>query len=420
VSGTVTPNFRLLKPPFDNLPWDQAVNGNMDIIDAALGQYLTITNFVGVWTNAHAYTPGQTTIDAQTSTFWQCLLAHTSSASPTTFAQDRAATAGRWAPTMPSGTNNAGSTNFGRNWFRNGMFNVQQRGPGPFTSVAAQPFKRLYTLDGWAMDTVNDVSTTRLIAGTDAQRAQIGDESASNTLQVTFAGTAAAGSFTGITQPIEHVAFLANKTITVSFWASAASALRLGVSFYQYFGTGGSPSPSVQGAVTIINLSTVMTRYSVTFNIPSIAGKVLGTTTHSATVIQFILTQGGVSTVGQQSGTVTFWGVQCEIGSAPTALAKTRPEDDLDRAQYFYQNSHITLTGFTDGVAGRICSVWRPHAAPMSNNPTVTLGTPTYNNMSNVRILGTPGPLGFQVIADCGNSAGTANVDVDYTVSTEI
>ena len=91
-----TPILKLSLPPFDDVPWDEAVNGDFQILDAAVGQFFGVANIVGVWRNATAYVSGQSTIDATDSSMWTCSISHTSPAAPTTFAQDRINNPTRW------------------------------------------------------------------------------------------------------------------------------------------------------------------------------------------------------------------------------------------------------------------------------------------------------------------------------------
>lgn len=94
---TVTPFLRLQKPPFDSIPWDAAINGDMDIIDGAMAQFLSIPNFSGSWVNAFVYGVGQIALDVTNSIMYVCNVSHTSSSYPTTFAQDRANHPTYWA-----------------------------------------------------------------------------------------------------------------------------------------------------------------------------------------------------------------------------------------------------------------------------------------------------------------------------------
>jgi hypothetical protein len=96
--------LRLAKPPFDTMPWDAAINGDLDIIDGFDAQFMSVPNFVGSWQNATAYITGQVALDTSNSSMWVAAVSHTSAAQPTTFAQDRAAHPGYWnAGTSPVG-----------------------------------------------------------------------------------------------------------------------------------------------------------------------------------------------------------------------------------------------------------------------------------------------------------------------------
>ena len=107
----------------------------------------------------------------------------------------------------------------------------------------------------------------------DPGRVAIGDEAADNQLTSTFTGTAGANDYARFYQFIEHVRRLAGKTVTVSFYAAASATLNLGVNLAQLFGTGGSPSATTAVAGQRVAVTTAWTRFSVTFAVPSAAGK---------------------------------------------------------------------------------------------------------------------------------------------------
>jgi hypothetical protein len=97
--ATTTPFLKLQLPPFDTIPWDDAVNGNMTIIDAFIASYMAVPNYTGQWVNNTQYIAGQTALDSSNATIYQARVTHTSSALPTTFAQDRATYPGYWLAT---------------------------------------------------------------------------------------------------------------------------------------------------------------------------------------------------------------------------------------------------------------------------------------------------------------------------------
>jgi len=243
--------------------------------------------------------------------------------------------------TVPTGATTALTntyTNVGRNLLHNGLFNIQQRGAGPWTTA-------VYTADRWQTSFVNDTDTLSLVALADSDRTQIGDEAAITTMQWACTGSATASSYSQFIQKIEGVRRLSGKTVTVSFWAKATSGTpRLGIGWLQLFGSGGSPSATVSGNYGVTSaLSATWQRYNFTAAIPSAAGKTFGTTANTDyTQFEFWLSDQGTYAgrsggIGVQTGTVQLWGIQLEIGTAATPLEKLDPRYDMSNCQRFYQ-----------------------------------------------------------------------------------
>ena len=246
----------------------------------------------------------------------------------------------KWASNIGSVTAQS-MGDVGRNLLHNPLFNVAQRGAGPFTSVGA------YTLDRWRLLFSADTNSVSAAGLVDAQRAAIGDEAAVIAIANTFTGTAGAGSYSYLQQSIEGVRRLAGKTVTVSLWAVAGSGTpKLGISLLQYFGTGGAPSASVVINGTSFPITTTFARYTVTFTIPSAAGKTLGTNNDDSISLLLWFSSGATNAtqsgnIGVQSGTIALWGVQLEIGSVATPLEKPDPRYDLANCQRFYQSGIV-------------------------------------------------------------------------------
>jgi len=83
-----------------------------------------------------------------------------------------------------------------------------------------------------------------------------------------------------IWQKIENVNTFAGQTVTLSFWWKSTNATIQSTPFVsQNFGTGGSPSGTVDLFVQTQSLvsANVWTKYSASFVVPSISGKTLGT-----------------------------------------------------------------------------------------------------------------------------------------------
>jgi hypothetical protein len=108
---TYTPILKLAQPVFDQEPWDADINGDMAIIDSALGSFFTIPGYIGIWQNNHLYAQGQTATDATDSSLWYCNVSHTSTISPYTFAQDRVTNPLNWTNQIPNGSDLADAAN---------------------------------------------------------------------------------------------------------------------------------------------------------------------------------------------------------------------------------------------------------------------------------------------------------------------
>src|SRR5215472_14064140 len=298
----------------------------------------------------------------------------------------------------------------GRSYINNGLFNIAQRGTGPFTTY-------LYTLDRWlaggSLDTISWIQAPI----TDGERAAIGDEAAQVCLQNTFTGNAGAAAFNEIVQRIEKVGRLANKTITISFWAIGNVALKIAVNASQIFGTGGSPSATVHALAVsaVVQATTTWTRYSVTIAMPSMAGKTLGTNGDDYTQLRMCLSSSTnnnafFGNIGVQSGIVKIWGVQLELGSVMTPLDYGgSPQQQLAACQrFFIATGYPYAFGFNSWAANsfQILPVWFP--VTMRGTPTVVMGASSSNTnvtMLDVLVYNQHG-IQFRAVATAAGGAG--------------
>lgn len=92
--NTLNYKFNLIQ--FDFATWHTLEYENWQSLDAILGTYIGVGNVQGVWNNSTAYAVGARVADDANGSLYQCLIAHTSPAAPTTFAQDRSANPTRW------------------------------------------------------------------------------------------------------------------------------------------------------------------------------------------------------------------------------------------------------------------------------------------------------------------------------------
>jgi len=308
----------------------------------------------------------------------------------------------------------------GRNLIHNSMFNIAQRGAGPFATLGT------YTLDRWLLFGATDAASILQVALGDGGRAAIGDEEARLGLQNTFTGNAAAGAFHRIDQRIENVSRLAGKTVTISFYASTSSGTpKLGLNMTQSFGTGGSPSAAVQALATgnSVTLSTTWTRYSSTIALPSVAGKTLGTNNDSYTALSIYFSSGatanaGAGNIGVQSGTVNIWGVQLELGPTATPLEKLDPVTQLQQCQRFFQTGFAGMSSYsTPGVSIQHILLFpvRMRAVP----GTFTTSGVSQSNCTGASI-GAWGDASSYAVSATVTATAAANFNFGWTASADL
>jgi hypothetical protein len=231
----------------------------------------------------------------------------------------------------------------GKNKYINGDFNIWQRGT-TFTGVAAAT----YTADRWRTD--HDGTGTATVSRqtfTSGAAPVAGYENPYFLRhQIASSGTA---SYFQISQLIEDARTFAGQTITASFWAKADTARTAVWYLEQNFGSGGSGGVLV--AYVTFNITTSWARYSVSFNMPSISGKTVGTNSYLYTSFR----QGTTSTGGQ----LDLWGIQLEAGSVatPFTTATGTLQGELAACQRYY---------------------WRQNASALSSKVTFGVGA-TYN-----------------------------------------
>lgn len=232
----------------------------------------------------------------------------------------------------------------GKNKIINGDFNINQRN---FTSATADA---TYGFDRWVLQTSSGCtySAQTFTLGT----APVNGYNGTNFARLLTTGQSGSSVYSVLTQNIESVRTLAGQTVTISFWAKAASGTpKIFTEVLQYFGTGGSPSASVITAGGQSTLSTSWARYSITMSIPSIAGKTLGSANTDFLQLNFWVSAGSTfdsrtSSLGIQSNTFDVWGVQVEAGSVATAFqtATGTIQGELAACQRYYAKSYALAT----------------------------------------------------------------------------
>lgn len=244
----------------------------------------------------------------------------------------------------------------GVNKIINGDFAINQRAFSSTSTFQIFMYDRFKTSSGGTTGTSTWTAQT-FTPGT----APVAGYEAKNYIRLVTSGYSNADSFSGIfNTTVEDVRTFAGQTVTVSFWAKAGSGTpNIGVRCVQYFGSGGSPSASVQYTSTVA-VTTSWARYSQTFNISSIAGKTIGTSGDSYFQVGLVASAGSSTYSGAfgsmlQNNTFEVWGIQAEAGSAPTpfSLASGTLQGELAACQRYYYR--ITSGGAGSRFANLAC-----------------------------------------------------------------
>ena len=235
------------------------------------------------------------------------------------------------------GTQEAAGFAAGKNKIINGDFRFNQRA---FTSTTTN---QTYGFDRWQYNFTDGTNTYSAQTFTPGAAPVAGYE-AINFARIVSTGQTLTSATTIFIQRIEDVRTLANQTATVSFWAKTTTGTpKVSVESIQRFGTGGSPSSNVNTYAGQVTLSTSWTRYSVTVNIPSISGKTLGTNNDSSLQLNLWTSAGSdfnarTNSLGIQSTTIDFWGVQVEASSTASDFqtATGTIQGELAACQRYY------------------------------------------------------------------------------------
>jgi len=260
----------------------------------------------------------------------------------------------------------------GKNAIINGDFFINQRG---FSSTTTSG---IFGFDRWFVSNTGGTATYSAQTFT-LGTAPVSGYEGKNFARVITSGQSAASDVTIFRQYIESARTFAGRTVTVSFWAKAASGTpKVAVELAQYGGdSGGSIVNTYAGQVT---LSTSWARYSVTASVPSLSGFTFGTVSNDALRLNLFLSAGSdfntrTGSLGIQSATFDFWGVQVEAGSVATAFqtATGTIQGELDAAMRYYQRFNAqayTNFGIANAPSTTAGSTSVPLLTAMRTTPT--------------------------------------------------
>lgn len=238
--------------------------------------------------------------------------------------------------------NNLGFT-AGKNKIINGDFGINQRAFSSSTLADVFTFDRWNKQSGGTEGTVT-VSAQTFTPGT----APVSGYESANFIRNVTSGATSSNTYSQIRQFIEDVRTFAGQTVTLSFWAKASSGTpKVALEVRQNFGSGGSPSALVQNYAGQATLSTSWARYSITYAVPSISGKTIGTTANTSYLGIILWLSAGADynsitgSLGIQNNTIDIWGVQIEAGSVATSFqtATGTIQGELAACQRYYWRS---------------------------------------------------------------------------------
>lgn len=295
-------------------------------------------------------------------------------------------------------------TAYGRNYIINGGFDY-------WNYATSQTSNGYGSDDRWFNAHIGSTKTHSRVASTDTERALFNSPYYSRTVATSVAG---ANNSVFKQQKVENVTKLAGKTITVSFWAKADSSKNIALAIHQVFGAGGSPSTITVTPLGLIALTSTWQKKTVTFTLPSIVGKTLGTDgIHtSSSNLNFWFDSGSStaessSNLGQQSGTFDIAEVKLEEGSVATPWTPYEGDfgGEIQACQRYYSRVSHSWIGLAS-ASGQVAGGYGSLPVLMRTTPTITqLSVGLLSNTSAVNIVNT-GTLSFRTFFN-SNASGT-------------
>jgi hypothetical protein len=269
---------------------------------------------------------------------------------------------------------NVGFGQAGKNKIINGDFGIWQRGTS-FTNPNGVYLADRWTcgvdvaIPTWTISRQTFTPGTAPVAGYESQyflRAA-----------VTAIGTSTAQY---LLQKIEDVRTFAGQNVTVSFWAKFDTTRNIALEYQQIFGSGGSTT--VTGAISAsVSVTNTWTRYSVTFTLPSVSGKTIGTGSSLSIAVK----------TPAANYTLDLWGFQLERGSKATPFQTASggsPQAELAMCQRYYWRSTAGSNFQSFGV-GSATSSTQSYAHVV--NPVTMRVAPTSVDFSTLAVLNAVG-----------------------------
>lgn len=271
----------------------------------------------------------------------------------------------------------------GKNLLINGAMDVWQRG----TSFTGIDEVGEFTADRWYVASSNEFNSVNVSRSSNGP----GDRGWSDFLldptYNMYVTLDVNGPLAGwiISQPIEGgLKRTGGRTLTISFTTNESADIseKINCKLYQDFGTGGSATVTVErNSPGFLFLEQGRIHHTVSFDVPSIAGKTLGTDHHLRFEVSSDLASPPFANYSFHIG-----GLQLEIGDEATAFDRKTYEEELSACQRYYWrvDSSVAGLGYKNNSAGvNKDSAYVSFPTTMRISPSIALEkNPIYDNCS--------------------------------------
>lgn len=296
----------------------------------------------------------------------------------------------------------------------NGAFDFWQRGTATTGNV--------YGADRWFNNRSGGTVTQSQQAFTLGDT--LGNNSPTYFLRQTVSGQSTSGQYAITQQRVESVRSYASQTITVLGWARRSSGSgNMAVELVQDFGTGGSPSADVEVTGQTVTLTGSFAPFAVTFVMPSISGKTLGTNNDDYFAINFWTSAGSdfntrTNSLGLQTIGVDLWGIHIKQGTHTTAAADLYRQPELGPELLRCQRYYYRPTGLVD--TNRY-AIWQGRVVSGNNyNHTFILPVPMRGTPTHTVDIGQENSFNPATIAIANLSHQTGRVIVTADATSDI
>lgn len=311
-----------------------------------------------------------------------------------------------------------------RNKIINGNFDIWQRATA--TGSWISPVPRQYLADRWdaaTNGTGGNGAWTRQ-SFTPGQTDVPNEPTYFSRIQVS---SSASGQTRGSTLPleqnyieqrIEDVRTLAGKTATLSFYAKINTNQNMTVWLGQNFGTGGSSSVTVS---EIINLTTSWQKFTLTFNIPVLFGKTIGSNSYLTVVWNLPINTTYTFDIAQ---------VQLEEGSVATPFEQRPIGTELALCQRYYCKSFSPNTTPASNIAEGYLATHEPISengtihnsvtkfpVTMRATPVVTFYNPSEATAANIIYMSPANNSRATVASYAASPYGVSTITTSFTDS---